>query len=76
MVASPEEGKRIAGILLSYLPVEVSIEMMEQMWEEVGMQTDNESLEETILLLKKLLESEWEYSLQNQKESPSQGHEY
>tara|TARA_B100000902_G_scaffold143295_1_gene140761 strand:+ start:144 stop:374 length:231 start_codon:yes stop_codon:yes gene_type:complete len=76
MVASPEEGKRIAGILLSYLPVEVSIEMMEQMWEEVGMQTDNESLEETILLLKKLLESEWEYSLQNQEESPSQGHEY
>jgi len=76
MVASPEEGKRIAGILLSYLPVEVSIEMMEQMWEEVGMETDNESLEETILLLKKLLESEWEYSLQNQSESPSQGQEY
>jgi len=50
--------------------------MMEEMWEEVGMQTDNESLEETILLLKKLLESEWEYSLQNQSESPSQGHEY
>ena len=50
MVASPEEGKRIAGILLSYLPVEVSIDMMEEMWEEVGMQTDNESLEETILL--------------------------
>jgi hypothetical protein len=76
MVASPEEGKRIAGILLSYLPVEVSIDMMEEMWEEVGMQTDNESLEETILLLKKLLESEWEYSLPNQEESPSQGHEY
>ena len=76
MVASPEEGKRIAGILLSYLPVEVSIDMMEEMWEEVGMQTDNESLEETILLLKKLLESEWEYSLQNQSESLSQGHEY
>ena len=76
MVASPEEGKKIAGILLSYLPVEVSIDMMEEMWEEVGMQTDNESLEETILLLKKLLESEWEYSLQNQSESLSQGHEY
>ena len=76
MVASPEEGKRIAGILLSYLPVEVSVDMMEQMWEEVGMETDNESLEETILLLKKLLESEWEYSLQNQSESLSQGHEY
>ena len=76
MVASPEEGKRIAGILLSYLPVEVSIDMMEEMWEEVGMQTDNESLEETILLLKKLLESEWEYSLPNQEESPSQGQEY
>ena len=76
MVASPEEGKRIAGILLSYLPVEVSIDMMEEMWEEVGMQTDNESLEETILLLKKILESEWEYSLPNQEESPSQGHEY
>ena len=76
MVASPEEGKRIAGILLSYLPVEVSIDMMEEMWEEVGMPTANASLEETILLLKKLLESEWEYSLPNQEESPSQGHEY
>ena len=75
MVASPEEGKKIAGILLSYLPVEVSIEMMEQMWEEVGMETDNESLEETILLLKKLLESEWEYSLPTQNASLSQGHE-
>ena len=75
MVATPEEGKKIAGILLSYLPVEVSIDMMEEVWEEVGMHTDNESLEETILLLKKFLEAECEYSLPSQNASPSQVHE-
>ena len=49
--------------------------MMEEVWDEVGKKTDNESLEETILLLKKFLEAQWEYSLPIQNASPSQVHE-
>jgi|TARA_R100000995_G_scaffold81834_1_gene55012 hypothetical protein len=75
MVASKSEGKRIVDVLLTYLPVDVAVEMMNEMWEEVGLSTDNESLEETILLLKKYLEAKWEYSLPTQNASLSQGHE-
>jgi len=49
---------------------------MTEMWEEIGLDTDNESLEETILLLKKYLEAKWEYSLPTQNASPSQVHEF
>jgi hypothetical protein len=76
MVASNSEGKRIVEILLTYLPVDVAVEMMTEMWEEIGLDTDNESLEETILLLKKYLEAKWEYSLPTQNASPSQVHEF
>ena len=75
MVASKSEGKRIVEILLTYLPVDIAVEMMTEVWEEVGLDTDNESLEETILLLKKYLEAKWEYSLPTQNASLSQGHE-
>jgi len=75
MVASKSEGKRIVDVLLTYLPVDVAVEMMTEMWEEIGLDTDNESLEETILLLKKYLEAKWEYSLPTQNASLSQGHE-
>tara|TARA_R100000908_G_C3674227_1_gene95815 strand:- start:22 stop:252 length:231 start_codon:yes stop_codon:yes gene_type:complete len=76
MVASNSEGKKIVEILLTYLPVDVAVEMMTEMWEEIGLDTDNESLEETILLLKKYLEAKWEYSLPTQNASPSQVHEF
>lgn len=76
MVASVDEGKKIVSILLTYLPLDEGVEMMTEMWEEVGLNTDNESLEETILMLKKFLEAKWEYSLPIQNEYPSQGQEY
>jgi len=76
MVASIDEGKKIVSILLTYLPIDEGVEMMTEMWEEVGLNTDNESLEETILMLKQFLEAKWEYSLPIQNESLSQGHEY
>ncbi len=76
MVASNSEGKKIVDVLVTYLPVDVAVEMMTEMWEEVGLDTDNESLEETILLLKKYLEAKWEYSLPTQNASPSQVHEF
>ena len=76
MVATIDEGKKIVSILLTYLPIDEGVEMMTEMWEEVGLNTDNESLEETILMLKQFLEAKWEYSLPIQNESLSQGHEY
>ena len=76
MVATIDEGKKIVSILLTYLPIDEGVEMMTEMWEEVGLNTDNESLEETILMLKQFLEAKWECSLPIQNESLSQGHEY
>ena len=48
MVASKREVKTIIEILRQYWP-DVSIEMMlQQVWEDVGERTDNESLKRSI----------------------------
>ena len=48
MVASEREVKTIIEILRQYWP-DVSIEMMlNQVWDDVGERTDNESLKQTI----------------------------
>jgi isocitrate dehydrogenase kinase/phosphatase len=48
MVASEREVKTIIEILRQYWP-DVSIEMMlQQVWEDVGERTDNESLKRSI----------------------------
>ena len=75
MVATTTEGKEIVDILLTYLPVDVAVEMIDEVWDVVGLKTDNQSLEDTILLLKKFLEAKWEYSLPIQNASPSRVHE-
>ena len=69
MVTSYDEGRKIVDILLTYLPLEDTISMMEDVWEDVGKCTDNQSLEETVVLFKKLLEAEWEYSLPTQDDT-------
>jgi len=69
MVASYNDGRKIIDILLAYLSLEDSILMMEKVWKEVGRHTDNPSLEETVILFKKFLEAEWEYSLPTQKDT-------
>ena len=52
MVASEREIKTIVEILRQYWP-DVSIEMMlNQVWEDVGERTDNESLKRTIELMR------------------------
>ena len=58
MVASESEIKTIVEILRQYWP-DVSIEMMlNQVWEDVGERTDNESLKQTIvMMLQQLSES-------------------
>tara|TARA_R110000751_G_scaffold119302_7_gene219760 strand:- start:2625 stop:2855 length:231 start_codon:yes stop_codon:yes gene_type:complete len=76
MVATVDEGKKIVEILSTYLPIDVSVEMLDEMWEEVGLNTDNESLQDTILMIKKFLEAKWEYSLPTQSDTLFQGQEY
>ena len=73
MVTSATETKEIGKILLTYIPIEEAIDMINEIWDDVGLKTSNQSLEETILLLKKFLEVKWEYSLLNQNEYPFQG---
>ena len=52
MAASEREIKTIVEILRQYWP-DVSIEMMlNQVWEDVGERTDNESLKQTIELMR------------------------
>ena len=51
MVASEREIKTIVDILRQYWP-DVSIEMMlNQVWEDVGESTDNESLKQSIEMM-------------------------
>ena len=75
MVATVDEGKQIVEILLTYLPIDYSVQMLDEMWDEIGLKTKNESLEETILMIKKFLEAKWEYSLPIQNDTLSQGPE-
>ena len=61
MVASKREVKIIIEILRQYWP-DVSIEMMiNQVWDDVGERTDNESLKQTIgMMLQELSEmNDW-----------------
>ena len=69
MVASYDDSRKIIDILLTYLPLEDSLSMMEDVWNDVGKATDNESLEETIIIFKRFLEAEWEYSLPTQNDT-------
>ena len=72
MVASPEEGASIVKIMLRFLDVDLALGMMEDVWEEVGKKTDNESLRDSIILLRDYLEGQWEYSLPIQNDTQSQ----
>lgn len=69
MVVSNSDGKKIIEILLAYLSLEDSMLMIEDVWEDVGKCTDNISLEETVVLFKKILEDKWEYSLPTQNDT-------
>lgn len=52
MAASPNEIDRIAEVCLDYLPEEDFEELAQELWEEVGQRTDNESLRATLLALR------------------------
>ena len=72
MVASPEEGANIIKIMLKFMDVDLALSMMEEVWDTVGKKTSNESLKDSIILLKEYLEGQWEYSLPIQSDTQSQ----
>ena len=51
MVASREEADIISEIILDWVPRKDAQGMINQIWKHVGKHTDNESLQQTILLL-------------------------
>ena len=51
MVASREEADIISEIILDWVPRKDAQEMMREIWKNVGRNTENESLQQTILLL-------------------------
>jgi hypothetical protein len=57
MVASDKEIKDVVNVMLSYFPDKtILLNMMEEVWADVGVVTYNESLRETILGLKMEIE--------------------
>ena len=72
MVASPEEGAGIVKAMLRYVDVDMALAIVEDVWGEVGKESSNESLRDSILLLKDYLEGQWEYSLPIQSDTQFQ----
>ena len=48
MVASPEEGAGIVKAMLRYVDVDMALAIVEDVWEEVGKESSNESLRDSI----------------------------
>jgi len=56
MVASDSEAKDIAKVLCEWMPAEYAVDMIQEVWNDVGVVTDNVSLRDSILLLMYYLE--------------------
>ena len=56
MVASDSEAKDIAKVLCQWMPSEYALDMIQEVWNDVGMVTENVSLRDSILLLMYYLE--------------------
>ena len=56
MVASDSEAKGIADIMCHWLPSEYALDMVQEIWNDVGVVTENTSLRDSILLLMDYLE--------------------
>jgi len=56
MVASDIEAKGIADIMCHWLPTEYALDMVQEIWNDIGVTTENESLRDSILLLMDYLE--------------------
>ena len=51
MVASDNEARDIAKIMCQWMPSEYAVEMLQEIWNDVGANTQNVSLRDSILLL-------------------------
>ena len=56
MVTSDREAKDIAKIVCLWLPSEYALDMVQEIWNDVGVVTENKSLRDSILLLMDYLE--------------------
>ena len=56
MVANSQEAKKISEVILSYIPQREAQDLMGEVWDKIGQHTDNKSLQQTILILKKLMD--------------------
>ena len=52
MVATEKEGEDIVDILLHYMPTGMALDMMQEVWNDIGSVTENDSLRDTILMLR------------------------
>ena len=60
MVANENEIKRMMQIFLTWLPETIVLGILEELMEDVGNKTDNESLRDTIELLHSAMSAELE----------------
>ena len=51
MVVNDREAKHIAKIMCLWLPSEYALDMIQEIWNDVGKGTENVSLRDSILLL-------------------------
>ena len=51
MVATEVEAKDIVDIMCAWMPADYAMDMMQEVWDEVGCMTENESLRDTVMLL-------------------------
>ena len=56
MVASDSEAKDIAKVMCQWMPTGHAIDMIQEIWNDVGAVTENVSLRDSILLLMYFLE--------------------
>jgi len=69
MVASKEEAQGIYNIILSWVPPRYAMAMIEEVWEKIGKQSNNDSLKQTILMVQKHMENECQ-TMKSQKSLP------
>ena len=61
MVAPEKEGDDIVDILLHYMPTGMALDMIQEVWNDIGSVTENDSLRDTILMLRYYIKKSMEF---------------
>ena len=61
MVATEKEGEDIVDILLHYMPTGMALDMIQEVWNDIGSVTENDSLRDTILMLRYYIKKSMEF---------------